>query len=97
MQVLEILSHVNKRVKGRSAVKLPLAQLLDTALSVTSPLVRNFGVIYAEMAFERADALERLHAVHTRLLSAGCKSFVSAGLSQSSADESGPVVPDQLG
>ena len=64
MQVLEILSHVNKRIKERAGIKLPLAGLLDAGLSSTSPpLVRNFGVIYAEMAFERADPAERLAAV----------------------------------
>lgn len=63
-QVLEILTHVNKRVKGNASIKLPLSDLLDAALAAASPpLVRNFAVVYSEMAFERADAAARLQAV----------------------------------
>ena len=43
---------------------LPLTILLDTALDTTSPpLVRNFAVIYAEMAFDRAAVADRLSVV----------------------------------
>lgn len=63
-KVLEILTHVNKRVKGNASIKLPLSDLLDAALAAASPpLVRNFAVVYSEMAFERADAAARLQAV----------------------------------
>ncbi|KAK9795879.1 hypothetical protein WJX73_005986 [Symbiochloris irregularis] len=55
-KVLEILSHVNKRVKERPSIKLPLRDLLQLATGTeNSPLVRNFGVVYSEMAFDRAD------------------------------------------
>ena len=63
-QVLEILSHVNKRIKGHAAIQLPLQDLLQTALDPqAAPLVRNFGLVYAEMACERAPLPTCLEAV----------------------------------
>lgn len=63
-QVLEVLSHVNKRVKGVSALQLPLAQLLALFSEPgQAPLVRNFALVYTETAFERANAAERLTVV----------------------------------
>ena len=45
-------------------MKLPLPELIEKALASDSPpLVRNFGVVYSEMAFERADPVERLTEV----------------------------------
>ena len=37
LQVLDILSHVNKRVRGHEQIKLPLQALLDLFLADTSP------------------------------------------------------------
>ena len=63
-QVLEILSHVNKRIKGHEAIQLPLQDLLQLALDPQSaPLVRNFGLVYAEMACERAPLSTSLQSV----------------------------------
>ena len=63
-QVLELLSHVNKRVKGHSDIKLPLLSLLELyRQSDGQPLVRNFSLVYMEMACERATAEEKLKAV----------------------------------
>ena len=63
-QVLEILSHVNKRIKGHAAIGLPLDALLDLALAPDSkPLVQNFGLVYAEMACDRAPPGQRWAAV----------------------------------
>ncbi|PKI57790.1 hypothetical protein CRG98_021857, partial [Punica granatum] len=59
-KVLEILSHVNKRVKHQSEIGLPLSELWriymenDVAL-----IVRNFCILYIEMAFERVDMKEK--------------------------------------
>ena len=64
LQVLELLSHVNKRVKGHNDIKLPLLPLLELYnQNAGQPLVRNFSLVYMEMACERATPEERLQAV----------------------------------
>jgi hypothetical protein len=51
---MEILSHINKRVKHRPDILLPMLDLLKIYTeSVSSTMVRNFCVLYIEMAFER--------------------------------------------
>lgn len=53
-KVLEILSHINKRVKHEPGIGLPLSELWDLYTEATaSTMVRNFCIIYIEMAFER--------------------------------------------
>ena len=80
MQVLEILSHVNKRIKGHDSIALPLEALLDLSLAADSaPLVRNFGLVYAEMACDRATPQQRWQAV--RLLSAHLRLICRCGCS----------------
>lgn len=79
-QVMEILSHVNKRIKGQPSIKLPLnemfplvssASLTDTSGGIHLPspasqaMVRSFALVYLEMAFERASPEERYVAVRT--------------------------------
>jgi hypothetical protein len=55
-QVLEILSHVNKRVKYQHEIGLPLQELwkLYTEANATA-IVKNFCIVYIEMAFERVN------------------------------------------
>ena len=49
-----MLSHVNKRVRGHDQIKLPLDALLDLYLTdASAPLVKNFAIVYIEMAMER--------------------------------------------
>nr|AAM14877.1 unknown protein [Arabidopsis thaliana] len=56
-QVLEILSHVNKRVKHQHEIGLPLLALWKLYTDpAAAPMVRNFAIVYVEMAFERAPA-----------------------------------------
>ena len=63
-QVLDILSHVNKRVRGHEQIKLPLDALLDLYLADTSaPLVKNFAIVYVEMAVDRCSPEQQLAAV----------------------------------
>lgn len=59
-KVLEILSHVNKRVKHQADIGLPLLDLwkLYTDSNAT-PMVRNFCIVYIEMAFERVNIKEK--------------------------------------
>jgi len=53
-QVMEILSHINKRVKHRPEIPLPMLDLWKIYTeSASSTIVRNFCVVYIEMAFER--------------------------------------------
>lgn len=55
LQVLEILSHVNKRVKHQLQIGLPLSELWNIYSDAnTAPMVRNFCIVYIEMAFDRA-------------------------------------------
>lgn len=64
LKVLEVLSHVNKRMKGVTTLHLPLAELLALfSEPAQAPLVRNFALVYTETAFERADPSERLTVV----------------------------------
>lgn len=53
-QVLEMLQHVNLRVRDHRQIKLPLEELLTLYLASGSLLVRNFALMYVEMAFERS-------------------------------------------
>lgn len=55
-KVMELLVHVNKRLKSRATVKLPVETLLlqyqDPA---ASSFLKNFTVIYIKMGFPRLD------------------------------------------
>ncbi|KAJ8543860.1 hypothetical protein K7X08_025478 [Anisodus acutangulus] len=54
-KVLEILSHVNKRVKHQHDIGLPLSDLWQLYMESNAPsMVRNFCIMYVEMAVERA-------------------------------------------
>lgn len=51
---MEILSHINKRVKHRPEIPLPMLDLWNIyTQSTSSTIVRNFCIVYIEMAFER--------------------------------------------
>lgn len=55
LQVLEILSHVNKRIKALPALQLPLHELVASYTSAQSgPMARNFALVYVENAAGRA-------------------------------------------
>lgn len=64
LQVLEILSHVNKRVKHQQEIGLPLSELwrIYTENNVAL-IVRNFCILYIEMAFERVDTKVSFHCM----------------------------------
>uniref|UniRef100_A0A2N9FXH9 Proteasome component Ecm29 N-terminal domain-containing protein n=1 Tax=Fagus sylvatica TaxID=28930 RepID=A0A2N9FXH9_FAGSY len=60
MWVLEILSHVNKRVKHHLEIGLPLLELWKMYSEANAaPMVRNFCIVYIEMAFERVQVKEK--------------------------------------
>ncbi|MFQ6631675.1 hypothetical protein Gotur_009004 [Gossypium turneri] len=59
-KVLEILSHVNKRVKHQPEIGLPLTELWSMYTEAdATPMVKNFCIVYIEMAFERAPLKEK--------------------------------------
>ncbi|GFR47108.1 hypothetical protein Agub_g8793, partial [Astrephomene gubernaculifera] len=74
-KVLEILAHVNKRIKGQPSLQLPLRELVSMytaeapqgTTAASYGMVRNFSLVYAEMAAERAPGAERM-AVLSSLL-----------------------------
>uniref|UniRef100_A0ACD5YHL8 Uncharacterized protein n=1 Tax=Avena sativa TaxID=4498 RepID=A0ACD5YHL8_AVESA len=58
--VMEILSHINKRVKHRPEISLPMLDLWKIYTeSASSSIVRNFCIVYIEMAFERLPSEEK--------------------------------------
>lgn len=66
LQVMEMLSHINKRVKAAPSIRLPFNSLLDLYCSPeakAAPLVFNFSMVYSEMAFHRLTPDEKQRAV----------------------------------
>ncbi|PON75687.1 Proteasome component Ecm, partial [Parasponia andersonii] len=60
-KVLEILSHLNKRVKHQPEIGLPLLELWNIYSEANAaPMVRNFCIVYIEMAFERVPTEEKV-------------------------------------
>ncbi|CAA3007764.1 proteasome-associated ECM29 homolog isoform X1 [Olea europaea subsp. europaea] len=59
-KVIEILSHVNKRVKHQQQIGLPLSELWKLYVeSSVAPMIRNFCIMYIEMAIERVPKEEK--------------------------------------
>ncbi|CAN6443404.1 unnamed protein product [Victoria cruziana] len=59
-KVMEILTHLNKRVKHQKSIRLPLLELWKEYVEVGAALiVRNFCMIYIEMAFDRLTVEEK--------------------------------------
>ncbi|XP_020599416.1 proteasome-associated protein ECM29 homolog isoform X2 [Phalaenopsis equestris] len=55
--VMEILTHVNKRVKHRLEIGLPMLELWEIYCEASGfPMVRNFCMVYIEMSFDRLPA-----------------------------------------
>lgn len=66
-QVLELLNHINKRVKALPSTQLPLLPLVRLALDGSAgPMVRSFALVYVEMAQPRAPPQQQLEAVSER-------------------------------
>lgn len=56
IQVMVVLSHINKRVKTNLAIKLPFDALLTQFTDEkVNTFVKNFTVIYLDMAVKRMD------------------------------------------
>ncbi|KAF9951012.1 hypothetical protein BGZ72_007436, partial [Mortierella alpina] len=52
-KVIAILTHINKRIRPKPSIKLPLHPLLMQFSHNSSVLVKNFTLIYIEMGYER--------------------------------------------
>ncbi|KAF9969044.1 hypothetical protein BGZ73_008786, partial [Actinomortierella ambigua] len=52
-KVIGILTHVNKRIRPKPDIKLPLQGLLQQFADNQSVLVKNFSLMYIEMGFQR--------------------------------------------
>ncbi|KAF9207217.1 hypothetical protein BGZ49_000941 [Haplosporangium sp. Z 27] len=61
-KVIAILTHINKRVRPKHQISLPVSALLQQFSSNPSVLVKNFTLIYIEIGFDRI-SLETLSQV----------------------------------
>lgn len=52
---MEVLTHLNKRLKSRPAVQLPVESLLEQFKTTDSSFLHNFSIIYITMGFPRLD------------------------------------------
>lgn len=64
---MEILTHVNKRLKSRPLVQLPVESLLDQYQSTDSSFLHNFSIIYVTMGFPRLP-MDKQTELATKLL-----------------------------
>lgn len=60
---MEILTHVNKRLKSRNQVQLPLGPLLEQYQKGSSSFLINFAIIYITMGFPRLTVEEQTELV----------------------------------
>lgn len=59
-KVVSVLAHVNKRAKNNNDIKLPLKALVTQFKDEKSnAFLRNFNILYIEMAFDRSSEIER--------------------------------------
>lgn len=50
---MEVLTHVNKRLKSRPMVQMPVEALLQQYQTTDSTFLHNFSIIYITMGFPR--------------------------------------------
>ncbi|RDD46246.1 Proteasome-associated protein ECM29-like protein [Trichoplax sp. H2] len=63
-KVLELLNHVNKRIRNQTDIKLPLDALLDQFQDDATPsFVQNFTTVYLKMGFTRLSLADQLQIV----------------------------------
>ncbi|XP_050090264.1 proteasome-associated protein ECM29 homolog [Anopheles aquasalis] len=58
-KVMEILTHINKRLKSRNQIQIPLAPLLTQYQQANSLFLINFAIIYITMGFPRMTVEEQ--------------------------------------
>lgn len=57
---MEVLTHVNKRLKSRPLVQMPVEALLQQYQSTDSQFLQNFSIIYITMGFPRLSQDEQV-------------------------------------
>eukprot|EP00899_Mesostigma_viride_P010697 jgi/Mesvir1/19629/Mv09917-RA.4 len=63
-KVMEILSHINNRVRGQMSIKLPLQSLIEQYTSGEGgAMAKSFAIIYVEMAMDRSSPENKWDAV----------------------------------
>lgn len=62
-KVMEIFTHVNKRLKARNQVKLDLTPLLKHYEESSNSFLINFAIIYITIGFPRLDVIKQLELV----------------------------------
>ena len=71
-KVMELLVHVNKRVKNNDKVQLPMQALLEQYKNPgQSSFVLNFTIIYLKMGFPRMPLEQKVQIIPNILLSLG--------------------------
>ncbi|XP_058466922.1 proteasome-associated protein ECM29 homolog [Malaya genurostris] len=58
-KVMEILTHINKRLKSRNQIQIPLGPLLQHYQQSSSSFLINFAIIYITMGFPRLSIEEQ--------------------------------------
>ncbi|XP_053690406.1 proteasome-associated protein ECM29 homolog [Sabethes cyaneus] len=58
-KVMEILTHINKRLKSRNQIQIPLGPLLQQYQQSSSSFLINFAIIYITMGFPRMTVEEQ--------------------------------------
>lgn len=59
LQVMEVLTHLNRRLKSRPMVQLPVEALLQQYQTTDSTFLHNFSIIYITMGFPRLSQQHR--------------------------------------
>lgn len=50
---MEVLTHINKRLKARPLIQVPVQPILDLYSQTVSSYAMNFSIIYITMGFPR--------------------------------------------
>lgn len=66
-KVMEILTHVNKRLKSRSEVKIDLVPILKHYQESSNSFLINFAIIYITLGYPRLDIAKQTELVPTIL------------------------------
>ncbi|XP_055694622.1 proteasome-associated protein ECM29 homolog [Lutzomyia longipalpis] len=53
LKVMEVLTHINKRLKTRPMIQIPVQDILNQYINTESSFAMNFAIIYITMGFPR--------------------------------------------
>ncbi|KAL5274962.1 KIAA0368 family protein [Megaselia abdita] len=60
-KVIDVLTHINKRLKSRPEIQLPMGDLIELYITSKSAFQHNFVIIYIVMGFPRLDIKKQLY------------------------------------